>query len=176
MNYKNSTYGGGFLNDKEDNEYKKKIFFNIDELQKNGKLDSVFDYILKDWIGYISNLPIYDMVFFDLVQNGRLHSYKATPEKLQTIIQCLKTRNFDEILTDNPITSDPPEYNTEFVHVSGFGIRTYSIGETKIKQRLAGSFFNYLIRDNAPHIIKEQLRRYQIFETFLPLNQLLVLL
>ena len=165
MNYKNNSYDGTFLNDEENNENKKKIFFDIDELQKNGKLDAVFDYILKDWIGYISNLPIYDMVFFDLVQNGRLHSFKATPEKLQTIIQCLKSRNFDEIISDNPLSSDPPEYNTEFIHVSGFGIRTYSIGETKIKQRLAGSFFNYLIRNNTPNIIKDQLRRYQIFET-----------
>ena len=100
MNYKGVNGSNFFLDDKEDDERKKKLFFDIDELKRTGKLDSIFDYVLNDWIGYINELPIYDMVFFDLVQNGRLHSYKATPEKLQTIIQCLKTRNFDEIISD----------------------------------------------------------------------------
>ena len=165
MNYKGVNGSNFFLDDKEDDERKKKLFFDIDELKRTGKLDSIFDYVLNDWIGYINELPIYDMVFFDLVQNGRLHSYKATPEKLQTIIQCLKTRNFDEIISDNPLSSDPPEYNTEFVHVSGFGIRIYSLGEVKAKQQYAGSFFNFLIRENTPNYIKNQLKRYQIYDS-----------
>ena len=92
MEYKN--YGPAsqcFLSDDDINEdeHRKSIFFNLDELKEKGTLNSTFDYLLKDWINdYITLLPITTPLFFDLIQNGKKYSYKATPEKLKTIIQC----------------------------------------------------------------------------------------
>lgn len=149
----------------EDNDHPKSIFFNLDTLKQNGTFDATCDYILKDWINdYISFLPITAPIFFDLVQNGKKHSYKATPEKMKTIIQCLKSHEFDQILSDTPISSDPP-FNPEFVKVSGFGIRTYPPISKYIYENRAGSFFNYLIKDNIPKCVEEHLKKYQIYSS-----------
>ena len=68
----------------EDDEHPKSIFYNLDDLKRNGKLNESLDYLLKNWIeDYIALLPITTPLFFDLIENGRKHSYKATPEKLQ---------------------------------------------------------------------------------------------
>ena len=129
-----------FLTD-EDDEHPKNIFFNLDELRRNEKLKDTYDYLLKDWINdYILLLPITTPIFFDLIENGKKHSYKATPEKLNTIIKCLRTYNFDEILSETPISSDPP-FNPEFVKVSGFGIRVYPFNNILSYEKRAGSFF-----------------------------------
>ena len=151
----------------EDVEYPKNIFYNLDELKRNGKLDDTLDYLLKDWVdGYIALLPITTPLFFDLIENGRKHSYKATPEKLSTIISCLRSHNFDEIISDNPLTSDLV-FNPEFIHVSGFCIRVYPHSNIKIYENRAGSFFNYVIKDNVPKCIEDQLARYQIYSTLI---------
>ena len=76
---------------------------------------------------------------------------------MKTIIQCLKSHEFDQILSDTPISSDPP-FNPEFVKVSGFGIRTYPPISKYIYENRAGSFFNYLIKDNIPKCIEEHLK------------------
>ena len=69
-----------FLTD-EDDEHPKNIFFNLDELRRNEKLKDTYDYLLKDWINdYILLLPITTPIFFDLIENGKKHSYKATPK------------------------------------------------------------------------------------------------
>ena len=126
MDYKNyEPTTQCFLSDDDIGEHPKSIFFNLDELNERGTLNSTYDYLLKDWFNdYIVLLPITTPLFFDLIQNDKKHSYKATPEKLKTIIQCLKTYNFDQIIYNNPISSDPPA-NPDFEHVSGFGIRVY---------------------------------------------------
>lgn len=103
--------------------------------------------------------PISTLVFFDLVQDGKLHRYKATPERLKIIINCLKSRNFDEILSDNPISSDS-EINPHIVHVSSFGILVYPSSNIKSHDDRAGMFFNYLIDDKTPNCIINQLKRY----------------
>ena len=168
MEYKN--YGPAsqcFLSDDDINEdeHRKSIFFNLDELKEKGTLNSTFDYLLKDWINdYITLLPITTPLFFDLIQNGKKYSYKATPEKLKTIIQCLKTYNFDQVIYDNPISSDPPA-NPDFEHVSGFGIRVYPMSHIHSYENRAGSFFNYLVKDNVPKCIEDQLHRYQIYSS-----------
>ena len=162
MDYKNNTAARLFLSDDED-EHTKRIFFNLDDLKRNGKFEDTCDYILKDWFNdYIVSLPITTPIFFDLIQNGRKHSYKATPEKMQTIIQCLKNHQFDEILSETPISSDPP-FSPEFVKVSGFGIRIYPPTKKYIYENRAGSFFNYLIKDKIPKCVEEQLKHYQMF-------------
>ena len=151
----------------EDDEHPKSIFYNLDDLKRNGKLNESLDYLLKDWIeDYIALLPITTPLFFDLIENGRKHSYKATPEKLSTIISCLRSHTFDEIISDNPLTSDPV-FNPEFIHVSGFGIRVYPYSNIKIYENRAGSFFNYVIKDNVPKCIEDQLARYQIYSTLI---------
>ena len=94
MNYKDPTEVRPFLSDEEINETKNKIFFNFELPSVKDKLDVIFDYLKKDWMEYIFNLPISTPVFFDLVQNGKYHSYKATPEKIQTILKCLESRNW----------------------------------------------------------------------------------
>ena len=138
MDYKNIAAASQFFLTDEDNVQPKSIFFDIDKLKRNGNLNATYDYILKDWINdYIALLPITTPIFFDLIQNGRKHSYKATPEKLNTIIQCLKTYNFDEVLSETPISSDPP-FSPEFVNVSGFGIRTYPALSERRAARSAG--------------------------------------
>ena len=87
MDYKNIAAASQFFLTNEDNVQPKSIFFDIDKLKRNGNLNATYDYILKDWINdYIALLPITTPIFFDLIQNGRKHSYKATPEKLNTII------------------------------------------------------------------------------------------
>ena len=167
MEYKNyapaSQY---FLSDDDDDNYEhpQSIFFNLDDLEKKGTLNSTFDYLLKDWFNdFIVLLPITTPLFFDLIQNGKKHSYKATPEKLKTIINCLKTYNFDQIIYDNPISSDPPA-NPDFEHVSGFGIRVYPPKNYNyVYENRAGSFFNYLIKEGTPNCVVEQLKRYQIY-------------
>ena len=113
--------------------------------------------------------PISTLVFFDLVQDGKLHRYKATPERLKIIINCLKSRNFDEILSDNPISSDS-EINPHIVHVSSFGILVYPSSNIKSHDDRAGMFFNYLIDDKTPNCIINQLKRYQIYKTLVDKN------
>ena len=67
MEYKN--YGPAsqcFLSDDDINEdeHRKSIFFNLDELKEKGTLNSTFDYLLKDWINdYITLLPITTPLF-----------------------------------------------------------------------------------------------------------------
>ena len=141
MDYKNIAAASQFFLTDEDNVQPKSIFFDIDKLKRNGNLNATYDYILKDWINdYIALLPITTPIFFDLIENGKKHSYKATPEKLNTIIKCLRTYNFDEILSETPISSDPP-FNPEFVKVSGFGIRVYPFNNILSYEKRAGSFF-----------------------------------
>ena len=113
---------------------------------------------------YILNLPITTPVFFDLIQNGKYHSFKATPEKINTIIKCLESRNFDEIISETPLSSDPPLNIENVIHVSGFGIRVYPSGQQNYQNR-AGSFFNYVVKENIPNCIKKLLERYQIFSS-----------
>ena len=79
-------------------------------------------------------------------------------------MNCLKTRNFDEILTTNPITSDE-EYNPEFLHVSGFGIRMYSLQNVKANENREGMFFNFLLKEDIPKTVEDQLKRYQIYDS-----------
>ena len=89
MDYKNYEPATQcFLSDDDinENEHCKGIFFNLDDLEKKGTLNSTYDYLLKDWINdYVVLLPITTPIFFDLIQNGKKHSYKATPEKLKTM-------------------------------------------------------------------------------------------
>lgn len=103
----------------------------------------------------IYNLPITTPVFFDLIQNGKLHSYRATPEKNNIIIKCLQSRNFDEIISENPISSDSNLNINNIIHVSGFGIRIYSfVKPYKKYQNRAGSFFNIVSGERTPYCIK----------------------
>ena len=68
-------------------ETKNKIFFHFDSPSVIDKIETIMDYLKNDWMEYILNLPITTPVFFDLIQNGKYHSFKATPEKINTIIK-----------------------------------------------------------------------------------------
>ena len=163
MEYKAIPGITNFLPEDELNETKKSIFVNFNDLEKQGKLEETFDYIINDWMGFIFALPITTPIFFDLIQNGRMHSCKATPEKINVIMNCLQTRNFDEIINANPISSDPPNAIEGVINVSGFGIRIYPFKERQTKNQWSGSFFNYIAEEKIPRCIKEQIERYQIF-------------
>ena len=163
MEYKDTTKVSNFLAPEDLDEAKKSIFINLDDPNLN--IEETFDYLIKDWMEFVFNLPITTPIFFDLVQEGRKHSYKATPEKINTILNCLQTRNFDEIISSNPISSDPPENIEGISHVSGFGIRVYSFIPQNTNIQRAGSFFNYVYKENMPQCFKEQLVRYQIFSS-----------
>ena len=62
MDYKNYEPASQcFLSDDDinENEHCKGIFFNLDDLEKKGTLNSTYDYLLKDWINdYVVLLPI----------------------------------------------------------------------------------------------------------------------
>ena len=143
---------------------KKTIFFNLDDPEIN--IDVTFDYLINDWMNFIFNLPITTPIFFDLIQNGKMHSFKATPERLNIILKCLQTRNFDTIISGNPISSDAATDIDNFIHVSGIGIRVYPF-HINSKNQWAGSFFNYIVKENIPQCFKEQLERYQIFQSLI---------
>ena len=104
MNYKSAQQEQSFLFPEDLEERKKEVFFYLDDPSNKGKEEQIFNYILTDWIPFILNEPITAPLFFDLVQNGKKHSYKATPERLNIIIRCLQSRNFDEILSTNTHT------------------------------------------------------------------------
>ena len=125
MEYKAAPLVKNFLTENDLDETKKTIFFNLDEPDIN--IDEIFNYLINDWMEFIFNLPITTPIFFDLVENGRIHSYKATPEKINIIMNCLQTRNFDQIISGNPLSSDPPTQIDDIIHVSGFGIRVYPL-------------------------------------------------
>ena len=90
MEYKAIPGISNFLSENELDETKKTIFVNFHDLEKQGKLEETFDYIINDWMGFIFELPITTPIFFDLIQNGRMHSCKATPEKINIIMNCLQ--------------------------------------------------------------------------------------
>ena len=142
--YKSTGANPVFLPAEETDEHKKTIYVDLENPNIINNIDSTFDYIINDWMGFIFNLPITTPIFFDLKQNGKIHSYKATPEKISTIMKCLQSRNFDEIISDNPLYSDTPMNIDQVIHVSGFGIRAYPLKHIKAYENRAGSFFNYL--------------------------------
>ena len=160
MEYKDKPEISNFLSADDLEENKKSIFINLDDPEIN--IDETFNYLINDWMSFIFNLPITTPIFFDLVQNGKIHSFKATPERLKIILECLETRNFDEIISDNPISSDPTMGIDNFIHVSGIGIRVYPF-HINSKNQWAGSFFNYIAKENMPQCFKKQIERYQIF-------------
>ena len=163
MEYKANPEIPDYLPDNENYENKRSVYFNLEDPHINNP--ETFDYIINDWMGFIFNLPITTPVFFDLKQNGKLHSYKGTPERLNIILKCLKSRNFDEIISDNPIYSDSPLNIEQVVHVSGFGIRVYPLEHIQSRNQRAGSFFNYVVKEDIPQFLREQLKRYQIFSS-----------
>ena len=139
------------------------IFVDLEDPDTKAYIDFEFDKVLKWMEENVFMSPVTIPIFFDLTKNGQRHSYKATPERIKVILQCLKTRNFDEILRhDNPFVSGDEEIQ-EFTHVSNFGIRIYPTAQIKSNETRAGMFFNYLLKENAPQCIKDQLRRYQIY-------------
>ena len=160
MEYKDKPEISNFLSADDLEENKKSIFINLDDPEIN--IDETFNYLINDWMSFIFNLPITTPIFFDLVQNGKIHSFKATPERLKIILECLETRNFDEIISANPISSDPTMDIDNFIHVSGIGIRVYPF-HINSKNQWAGSFFNYIAKENMPQCFKKQIERYQIF-------------
>ena len=101
MNYKDQGITQNFLSKEDINETKNSIFFHFDSPSVKDNIEAIFDYLKKDWMEYILNLPITTPVFFELIQNGKKHSCRATPEKIYTIIKCLESRNFDEIISDH---------------------------------------------------------------------------
>ena len=144
VEYKDARKVSIFLAPEDYDENKKTIFVNLDDPNLN--IEETFNYLINDWMGFIFNLPVTTPIFFDLVQEGRKHSYKATPEKINTILNCLQTRNFDEIISSNPISSDPPENIEGISHVSGFGIRVYSFIPQNTNIQRAGSFLTMSIK------------------------------
>ena len=104
MNYKSAPQEQTFLTREDISEGKKTVFFDFNDPKVKNDINGTFDYIINDWMGFIFNLPITTPIFLDLVQNGKLHSYKATPEKLEIIMKCLRSRNFDEIISENTHT------------------------------------------------------------------------
>ena len=163
VEYKDARKASIFLAPEDYDENKKTIFVNLDDPNLN--IEETFNYLINDWMGFIFNLPVTTPIFFDLVQEGKKHSYKGTPEKISTILKCLQSRNFDEIISNNPISSDPPENFEGVSHVSGFGIRVYSSYPQHTNEQRAGSFFNYVYKENIPQCFKDQLMRYQIFSS-----------
>ena len=71
------------------------------------------------------------------------------------------------VCVSNPITSDTPIEIEETVHVSGFGIRVYPFNNIKTYENRAGSFFNYIAKKDIPSILREQLKRYQVFTSLI---------
>lgn len=163
MNYKSAPQEQTFLTREDISEGKKTVFFDFNDPMVKNDINGTFDYIINDWMGFIFNLPITTPIFLDLVQNGKLHSYKATPEKLEIIMKCLRSRNFDEIISENPLYSDTPMTIEGLVKVSGFGIRVYPLDKIYAKNQRAGSFFNYVAKEDLPQCLLEKLKRYQIF-------------
>ena len=163
MNYKSIPQEQSFLSIEDMDERKKTLTLDLENPNVQNNLDETFDYVIKDWMGYFFQLPISTPIFFDLVQNGKLHSFKGTPERLNIILKCLQSRNFDEIISGNPISSDTPLNIDNVIHVSKFGIRVYPFKEIHTRNQRDGSFFNYILKENAPSCFKEQLKRYQIF-------------
>ena len=163
MEYKAAPLVKNFLTENDLDETKKTIFFNLDEPDIN--IDEIFNYLINDWMEFIFNLPITTPIFFDLVENGRIHSYKATPEKINIIMNCLQTRNFDQIISGNPLSSDPPTQIDDIIHVSGFGIRVYPLTSNHTNNQRAGSFFNYIYKDELQQCFEKQLERYQTFSS-----------
>ena len=80
MEYKDKPEISNFLSADDLEENKKSIFINLDDPEIS--IDGTFNYLINDWMSFIFNLPITTPIFFDLVQNGKIHSFKATPERL----------------------------------------------------------------------------------------------
>ena len=79
VEYKDARKASNFLAPEDLDEAKKSIFINLDDPNLN--IEETFEYLIKDWMGFVFNLPITTPIFFDLVQNGKKHSFKATPER-----------------------------------------------------------------------------------------------
>ena len=106
VEYKDARKASIFLAPEDYDENKKTIFVNLDDPNLN--IEETFNYLINDWMGFIFNLPVTTPIFFDLVQEGKKHSYKGTPEKISTILKCLQSRNFDEMFQVSEL---------EFIHL-----------------------------------------------------------
>ena len=63
MDYKNYEPASQcFLSVNDEDEYPKSIFFNLDDLEKKGTLNSTFDYLLKDWFNEIFEIFQFQIV------------------------------------------------------------------------------------------------------------------
>ena len=144
----------------------KKFFVDLDKVGVRADITEVCKRILEEWFKpNFLNIKNGTPAFFKVIENGKTHYYKATPERIQIILKCLQDSEFDQVITHEPLTSgDPVEIET--VHVSGFGVQVYDFEVPESRETREGMFFNYVIKETVPQRIKDQLKRYQIFSSF----------
>ena len=143
----------------------KKFFVDLDKVVVRADITEVCKRILEEWFKpNFLNLPNGTPTFFELIENEQPHYYKATPERIQIILECLKNGEFDYIITGHSLRSGDPN-EQEFIHVSGFGARVYDF-KVEGGEKREGMFFNYVTKESVPQSIKDQLKRYQIFSSF----------
>ena len=143
----------------------KRFFVDLDDPAVQKHCHQVCSIILDQWFKpNFLNLPNGTPTFFELIENEQPHYYKATPERIQIILECLKNGEFDYIITGHSLKSGDPD-EQEFIHVSGFGVRVYDF-KVEGGEKREGSFFNFVIKESVPHCIKNQMKRYQIFSSF----------
>ena len=104
----------------------KKFFVDLDEPEVQKHYQQVCSVILEQWFKpNFLNLPNGTPTFFELIENGQTHYYKATPERIQIIFECLQKGEFDYIITGHSLRSGDSD-EEEFIHVSGFGTHSHT--------------------------------------------------
>lgn len=65
MEYK-ADHNAQYLTNEDHNENRKTLYIDLEDPKVKANIDTIFDYIINDWMGSIFELPVSTPIFFDM--------------------------------------------------------------------------------------------------------------